>query len=285
MLECFVITIANVASCKTGFFVVHPSVTYSPKWLNTSDLWFVLISLVLSRSVLVSTKQWAHNNRYFHLHYFRIIIRRVTAELIIHFGAPLLCPWDIGNVPKKAVSTRSMRGRNCQSFVTGDEKPRYSHRRCRAFFRGRGLPEKKQKLNLELGKGVYVKISTLFGSWLWLDNLRRRAGSTASISGPSTPIISWLLYCGFWWLHDCNIVNPRHWQIRPMTFSLVITFSSERRLDLVTIQNFRWTITPSISDPYILDLLETRKVAGKKRVQGAFRMWTICEWQAQSSSH
>lgn len=58
-----------------------------------------------------------------------------------------------------------------------------------------------------------------------------------------------------------------------MAFSLVITVSSESRLDLVTIHIFRWTLTKWISDPYILDLLETRKVAEKKRVQGAFTMF------------
>lgn len=193
----------------------------------------------------------------------------MTAELVIHFGTSLLCPWDIGNGPKIAVSTGSTR-KKLPVVCSRKRKTHYSHRRCMVVFWGRGLPEKSRKWIQILVKAFMLQIRIPFGSWLWLDNLLRRAGSTASISVPSTPsFMRFVLRV---------LMAARHWQIRPMTFSLVITVSSERRLDLVI---FRWTLTKSISDPYILDLLETRKTAGKKRLQFAFTMFDHL-WTASS---
>lgn len=142
----------------------------SSQSLNTINVRFFLGIVTLYPQIEETV---GRQNRYCPLHYFRFPTRRVTAELVIHFGSSLPCPWDIGNGPKIAVS-------NLQGIVCfRKQKTHYSHWQCKCVFRGQGLPKKSTR---DLVEAFMLQIRIPLSSWLWLDNLRRRAGSTASIS-------------------------------------------------------------------------------------------------------
>ena len=118
----------------------------SSQSLNTINVRFLLGIVTLYPQIEETV---GRQNRYCPLHYFRFSTRRVTAELVIHFGSSFPCPWDIGNGPKIAVS--NLQGTASRLFPETEDTDNAS-----VFFFEAGASQKKAWDKFRSCRGVHV---------------------------------------------------------------------------------------------------------------------------------